>query len=367
MAELSVVDAERRAFYAAARERFKLRMQLNQPATACQASPDSFFVTGCGCDGCACALPDVAGGAVAAPAARVAGVRFRDSGKTYYVEPGGFDLRVGEPVVVDTSRGREIGAVVVAPHEVISSRLEGDLRPVVRVATADDLAQSEAQRERHGEAIRVFAAKIRDHRLPMKPISAEFSFDGSRLTLHFSSNGRVDFRELVRDLAGHFHCRIELRQVGPRDEARLLGGLGRCGRPLCCSTWLPQFADVTMTMARTQDLSNNPSKVSGVCGKLLCCLSYENDQYADSRALLPRLGQRVQTAQGPGYVHALQILKEHVVVRLESGDEVVVEAEQLTAIGGVPDDHPYARRRRPRRDTAEEQEPQAPPTLTTEA
>jgi cell fate regulator YaaT (PSP1 superfamily) len=201
----------------------------------------------------------------------------------------------------------------------------------------------------------------------MKPISAEFGFDGSRLTLHLSSNGRVDFRELVRDLAGHFHCRIELRQVGPRDEARLLGGLGRCGRPLCCSTWLPQFADVTMTMARTQDLSNNPSKVSGVCGKLLCCLSYENDQYAESRALLPRLGQRVQTAQGPGYVHALQILKEQVVVRLESGDDVVLEAGQLTTVGGVPDENPYARRRRPRRDTAEEPQPPTPPTSATEA
>jgi cell fate regulator YaaT (PSP1 superfamily) len=367
MADLSVVDAERRAFYVAARERFKLRMQLNQPASACQAAPGSFVVTGCGCDGCACALPEVSGGEAAMPAARVAGVRFRDSGKTYYVEPAGLDLRVGQPVVVDTSRGREIGAVVVAPHEVISSRLDGDLRPVVRVATTDDLAQAEAQRERHGEAVRVFAAKIRDHRLPMKPISAEFSFDGSRLTLHFSSNGRVDFRELVRDLAGHFHCRIELRQVGPRDEARLLGGLGRCGRPLCCSTWLPQFADVTMTMARTQDLSNNPSKVSGVCGKLLCCLSYENDQYVASRALLPRLGQRVETAQGAGYVHALQILKEQAVVRLESGDEVVLDAEQMTAVGGVPDQNPYARRRRPRRDTAEAPQPDQPPMPATEA
>src|SRR4029079_16723011 len=201
-----------------------------------------------------------------------------------------------------------LAQVVISPRQVVASTLDGELRPIVRVASDGDLELAASQRGEQGDALRAFAAKVRDHKLPMKPISAEYSFDGARLTLSFSATGRVDFRELVRDLAPHFACRIELRQVGPRDEARLLGGLGRCGRPLCCSTWLPQFADVTMTMARTQDLSNNPSKVSGVCGKLLCCLSYENDQYADSGALLPRLGQRVQTAQGPGYVHALQIL-----------------------------------------------------------
>ena len=354
------IDLERQTFYKDARERFKLRMQLRAPANACQATAGSVVVDGCGCAGCACALPEVAGGEVAAPGVWVAGVRFRDSGKTYYVAPGELELSAGEAVIVDTSRGREIGTVVVASHEVIASRLEGDVRLIVRVATADDLAQAEAMRGRHGEAIRVFAGKIRDHRLPMKPISAEFSFDGSRLTLHFSSNGRVDFRELVRDLAGHFHCRIELRQVGPRDEARLLGGLGRCGRPLCCSTWLPQFADVTMTMAKTQDLSNNPSKISGVCGKLLCCLSYENEQYVQARTLLPRLGQQVQTAQGPGYVQALQILKEQVVVRLESGEDVLLDAGLLNAIGGVPDQNVYARKRRPRRDSAEPAESVAP-------
>jgi cell fate regulator YaaT (PSP1 superfamily) len=199
----------------------------------------------------------------------------------------------------------------------------------------------------------VFAARARDHKLPMKPVSAEYSFDGSRLTIYFSANGRVDFRELVRDLARHFGCRIELRQIGPRDEARLLGGLGRCGRPLCCSTWLPQFADVSMTMAKTQDLSLNPDKVSGVCGKLLCCLSYENPQYAEARKQLPRLGQEVTTEHGAGYVHALHILKELVTVRLESGEDIVVGADQIISLGATNDTVARRGRRRVRRDTAE--------------
>jgi cell fate regulator YaaT (PSP1 superfamily) len=296
-------------------------------------------------------LPAVEGGEVDAPPVRVAGVRFRDSGKTYYVSSDGRELAIGQKVVVDTSRGREIGQVVIAPQQVIANLLEGELRPIVRVATDDDLALAESLRGRMGEALRVFAAKIRDHGLPMKPISGEYTADGARLTLYFSANGRVDFRELVRDLAGHFHCRIELRQVGPRDEARLLGGLGRCGRPLCCSTWLPQFADVSMTMAKTQDLSTNPNKVSGVCGKLLCCLSYENDTYAEARGRLPRLGQEVEIEQGKGYVAALHILKELVTVRLESGEEFLLAPEQVKASGPAPEGG--LRRRRPRRDTAE--------------
>lgn len=339
------------ARYAAARERFKERLRLNQAAVVCHSEPGSFVITGCGCDGCACALPAVEGGAVDAPPVRVAGVRFRDSGKTYYVSADSQQLSVGQRVIVDTSRGREIGQVVIAPQQIVANQLEGELRPIVRVATEDDLRLAEVMRGRHGEAIQIFTAKIRDHNLPMKPISAEYTFDGSRLTIYFSANGRVDFRELVRDLAGHFHCRIELRQIGPRDEARLLGGLGRCGRPLCCSTWLPQFADISMTMAKTQDLSTNPGKVSGVCGKLLCCLSYENDIYAESRNKLPRLGQEVDTEQGRGYVAALHILKELVTIKLDSGEELQLAPDQLTALGGTSENAP--RRRRIRRDSAE--------------
>jgi len=306
----------------------------------------------CGCDGCECALPSVEGAAVELASADVAGVRFRDSGKTYYVDPAGADLQIGQHVIVESSRGQELAQVVIAPQQVIASTLDGELRPIVRVATDDDLRLSEARRAEQGEALRVFAAKARDHRLPMKPISAEYAFDGSRLTLSFSSNGRVDFRELVRDLARHFGCRIELCQIGSRDEARLLGGLGRCGRPLCCSTWLPQFADVSMTMARTQDLTPNPDKVSGVCGKLLCCLSYENGQYAEARTKLPRLGQEVTTQQGPGYVHALHILKELVTIRLDSGENVVLAPGDMVVLGTTSDQAPRRGRRRVRRDSA---------------
>jgi cell fate regulator YaaT (PSP1 superfamily) len=342
-------DADREAAFAAARERFRARLQIHQAATAFRAAEIA-----CGCDGCECALPPVEGGALELASVAVAGVRFRDSGRTYYVDPGALPLVSGQQVIVETSRGLEMAQVIIAPQDVIAATLEGELRPILRIATDDDLRLAEAKRAEQGEALRVFAAKVRDHKLPMKPISAEYTFDGSRLTIHFSANGRVDFRELVRDLARHFGCRIELRQVGPRDEARLLGGLGRCGRPLCCSTWLPQFADVSMTMAKTQDLSVNPGKVSGVCGKLLCCLSYENDQYQESRQVLPRLGQEVTTEAGPGYVHALQILKETVTIRLDSGEDVTLSLGDFTVNSKQNDSQQRPRRRRPRRDTAPE-------------
>jgi cell fate regulator YaaT (PSP1 superfamily) len=333
--------------HVAARERFKLRLQLNGVG-GCGTGA----AVGCGCDGCAHALPAVEGAAVDAPAALVAGVRFRDSGKTYFVDASDFELTKGERVVVDSSRGREIGEVVIAPQPMVTSLLEGELRPVLRIATADDLAAAEQISARQGEAMRVLARKIGEHKLPMKPISSEWSIDSSRVTFYFSANGRVDFRELVRDLAAHFHCRIELRQVGPRDEARLLGGLGRCGRPLCCSTWLPQFADVSMTMAKTQDLPHNPGKLSGVCGKLLCCLSYENDQYVEMRSVLPRLGQEVETPKGRGYVSVLHLLKELVTVRLETNEDGQFSPNELTILAPAPDAH-AGRRRKPRRDSSD--------------
>jgi cell fate regulator YaaT (PSP1 superfamily) len=341
--------SDRKAAFAAARERFRDRLRLYDAAAAFRAGQIA-----CGCDGCECALPPVAGGSVDTPPVAIAGVRFRDSGRTYYVDPTGYDLLPGQQVVIETSRGLEMAQVVVAPQQVVANTLDGTLRSIVRIATEDDLRLAEAKRSEQGDALRTFAAKVRDHKLPMKPISAEYAFDGSRLTIYFSANGRVDFRELVRDLARHFGCRIELRQVGARDEARLLGGLGRCGRPLCCSTWLPQFADVSMTMAKTQDLSFNPDKVSGVCGKLLCCLSYENEQYQQTRTLLPRLGQEVITESGPGYVHALQILKETVTVRLESGESVTLGVNEITFANRSGDGQSRGRRRRPRRDTAPE-------------
>lgn len=325
-------------YYRQARERFRERAWLLRKR---QGMP---FIDGCGCEGCECALPEVSGASAPAPLVDVAGVRFRDTSRTFYVDPRGVALEAGQWVFVETERGLELGQVVIAPQQLVAATLEGELRPIERVATAEDLERAEALRAQEGEAVQVFARKVRDHGLHMKPLAAEFGPDGSRLTLYFASNGRVDFRTLVRDLAGHFRCRIELRQVGARDEARLIGGLGRCGRPLCCSTWLSNYVDVTMTMARNQDLPKNPDKLSGACGKLLCCLAYEDQFYREARTRLPRLGQAVTTAQGAGHVAALNILRETVSVRLESGTQVELQSDELEPVAGEQS-------RRVRRDT----------------
>lgn len=328
-------------FYLHARERFRERVFLSNKRS------QMFATDGCGCDGCECALPNIEGAAVDIEMVTVTGVRFRDSSRTYYFDAGECSLNAGDSVVVETERGSDIAIVSVAPHQIARATLEGDIKPIVRVATTEDLDLAASLREQQGEALSVFTQKIRDHKLPMKPIKAQYNHDGSRLTLYFSANGRVDFRQLVRDLASWFRCRIELRQIGPREEARLIGSLGRCGRPLCCSTWLPQFADVTISMAKNQDVSLNPTKNSGACGKLLCCLSYEDDFYREVRSTMPRLGQQVNTEQGPGYVHALNILKETVTVRLDAGEDIELVTTELEFSSSK------SGRRRPRRDTAE--------------
>jgi cell fate regulator YaaT (PSP1 superfamily) len=262
-------------------------------------------------------------------ATRVAGVRFLDSGRTFYFDPRNYMLEVGDWVVVDTSRGKEAGRVILAPHQVRESMLEGELKPVLRKLSTDDVERMNRLKKDAAQAVRVFSAKIREHNLPMKPISAEYNFDGSHLLFNFSAPDRIDFRELAKDLSSTFRCRVELRQVGPRDEARLLGGVGRCGRTLCCSSWLPVYPEISMNMAKTQDLPLNPSKVSGVCGRLLCCLSYENDQYKQMKATMPRLGQTIETPVGPGMVVSMQILKDLVTVRLaaDNTDQVFSGAD----------------------------------------
>ena len=249
---------------------------------------------------------------------RVVGARFIDSGQVYFFSPGTADLENGDWIVVETSRGQEAARVVIAPHQVAASSLKGDLKPIVRRMNERDVERMESFRKESASAIRTFRAAIRSHNLPMKPISAEYNFDGTQLTLNFSAADRVDFRELARDLNQKLRCRVELRQVSARDEARLLGGVGRCGRTLCCSTWLPMFPEINMGMSKTQDLSLNPSKVSGVCGRLLCCLSYENDQYKQMKAVMPKLGQKTDTPHGPGTVVSLQLLKGFVTVLLDA-------------------------------------------------
>jgi cell fate regulator YaaT (PSP1 superfamily) len=253
-----------------ARERFKERLHNGEKIGECACGDEN--------------------GAIASsePASRVAGVRFIDSGRVFYFDPRHHPLDVGDWVVVETSRGKEAGRVVLAPHQVRQNMLEGDLKPILRKLDERDVEKMQRLKRESSTAVKAFGAKARERGLPMKPISAEYNFDGSHLTLNFTSPDRVDFRDLAKELAGVFRCRIELRQVGPRDEARLLGGLGRCGRTLCCSSWLPIYPEISMNMAKTQDLPLNPGKVSGVCGRLLCCLSYENEQYRQMKAVMPR-------------------------------------------------------------------------------
>ncbi len=302
---------------ARARDRFKERLQNGEKVGGCDCHTEPGDST----------VPR------GEPAAGVVGVRFRDSGRTYYFAANGVALETGHWVVVETSRGREAGRVIIAPHQVRLNQLQGDLKPVVRRLTDDDVAHMESLKRESAVAVKTFGARIRERGLPMKPISAEYSFDGAHLTLNYSSQDRVDPRDLARDLANHFNCRVELKQVGPRDEARLLGGMGRCGRTLCCSSWLPVFPEISMGMAKTQDLSLNPTKVSGVCGRLLCCLSYENEQYKQMKAVLPRLGQMIETPQGPGMVVSLQVLKELVTVRLGAGNQEMVFASADLGFG----------------------------------
>jgi cell fate regulator YaaT (PSP1 superfamily) len=292
-----------------ARRRFKDRLERGEKIGDCDCHSETTESTGLN---------------GAEPTARVAGVRFLDSGRTYYFDPKHHAIDVGTWVVVETSRGKEAGRVVIAPHQVRLNMLQGELKPILRRLDDSDVQKMERLKRDAATAVKTFGAKIRERGLPMKPISAEYNFDGTHLTLNFSAADRVDFRDLAKELSAIFRCRVELRQVGPRDEARLLGGLGRCGRTLCCSSWLPVYPEISMNMAKAQDLPLNPGKVSGVCGRLLCCLSYENEQYKQMKAILPRLGQMVETPSGPGMVVSLQVIKELITVRLSADNVDVV-------------------------------------------
>ncbi len=310
---------------ARARERFKSRLELGEEIGQC----------GCG-EGDAVFGPDDA-----TPSECVIGVRFRDSGRIYYFRPDRDDLLVGQWVVVPTGRGEEAARVVLAPHQVRRAQLKGDLGIVIRRLDADDVRRMEAQRRMGADAIKTFAEIARARQLSIKPIAADYGFDGSMVTLNFSVPDRERapepgvLQDLAREAASAFGCRVELRQVGPRDEARLLGGLGRCGRTLCCSSWLPVFPEISMSMAKNQDLPLNPSKVSGVCGRLLCCLSYENDQYRQMKAVMPKLGQAIETPAGVGQVISMQLLKELVTVRFEEENmEATFRCDEL-GLGAV--------------------------------
>lgn len=260
--------------------------------------------------------------------AKVVGVRFRRAGKIYYFDATRFeDLEVDEYLVLDTARGRTLGRVVAPPQEV--SEPPQYLKPIERRATPLDLSERERYRLQEREALERCREKVAEHGLEMKLIKAEYNFDGSRLAVYFGAEKRVDFRGLIRDLARTLKTRVELRQVGVRDEAKLLGGLGRCGRLLCCATHLCEFSPVSIKMARLQDVSLSPAEISGVCGRLLCCLAYESETYRSLKERFPKVGTMVETPYGRGKVKSVNVLKETVEVELRSEVTVEVSAEEL--------------------------------------
>ena len=251
----------------------------------------------------------------------IIGVRFKSGGKQYYFNPNGVQVREGQGVIVDTSSGPEYGECVLRNTMVDETALIQPLRPMVRIATDKDRESLAKKREKEENAFRICQEKIAKHGLDMKLVEAEYSFDGSKILFFFTSEGRVDFRALVKDLVGEFHTRIELRQIGVRDEAKLLGGLGICGKPFCCSTFLDEFQPVSIKMAKTQSLSLNPTKISGTCGRLMCCLKYEQNAYEDAVKRMPKGESFVECPDGVGTVSQVNLLRETVKVRLEDSDD----------------------------------------------
>lgn len=268
--------------------------------------------------------------------ANIVGVRFKRACRVYYFDPAGLSLEVNDYVVVDTARGTELGQVVIAPRQVLDSELTEPLKPIIRKAEPEDLTHSEESEAKEKEAMAECAAMIARLNLPMKLRSAQYNLDRSRLTFYFTAGDRVDFRELVRELTARFKTRVELRQIGPRDETKIVGGFGRCGRPLCCVSFLSEFAPVSIKMAKEQDLPLNPMKISGTCGRLLCCLTYENEQYKELKAKLPRKGQPVTTSLGPATVIGCNPLTQTVLVELESQATVELPVNEITPVETTP-------------------------------
>ena len=253
---------------------------------------------------------------------KVAGVRFRTAGRIYYFDPGDFELSRGCHVIVETARGLEYGFVVGPPMEVDEKDITQPLKPVIRISTEEDDRREQKNREREREAFWICRERIQKRGLEMKLIDAEYTFDNSKVLFYFTADGRVDFRELVKDLAGVFRTRIELRQVGVRDETKILGGYGSCGRPLCCHTWLSDFVPVSIKMAKEQNLSLNPGKISGVCGRLMCCLKNEAETYEELNKTLPHPGDEVESADGMnGLVESVNILRQTARIIVEVDDE----------------------------------------------
>ena len=272
---------------------------------------------------------------------KVIGVRFKKAGKIYYFDPSGLEIKKGDFVVVETARGIEFGECVIGIKEIPESDIVAPLKSVIRVAEEADINKHKENKVKEKDALDICLKKIEEHGLNMKLIDVEYTFDNNKVIFYFTADGRVDFRELVKDLATIFKTRIELRQIGVRDEAKMLGGLGPCGRPLCCSTFLGDFASVSIKMAKEQNLSLNPTKISGICGRLMCCLNYEQSTYEDIRKRLPKAGSIVSMGDFKGEVVSNNTVKESVKVKYKRGDEELIEEFKIDDVelleGGYED------------------------------
>jgi cell fate regulator YaaT (PSP1 superfamily) len=251
----------------------------------------------------------------------VIGIRFKKAGKIYYFDPDDITIKVGDNAIVETARGVEYGEVVIGPKDVNEDEIIAPLKKVLRVATDEDKARDEENKSKEGKAFEICLKKIEEHGLSMKLVDVEYTFDNNKVIFYFTADGRVDFRELVKDLASIFKTRIELRQIGVRDEAKMVGGLGACGRPMCCASFLGEFEPVSIKMAKEQNLSLNPTKISGICGRLMCCLKYEQETYEAIRKKLPRIGSIVDTPEGRGEVVENSVVKESVKVKIATNDD----------------------------------------------
>lgn len=268
---------------------------------------------------------------------KVAGVRFRNAGKVYYFDPDEFDIKTGDNVIVETARGIEFGKVVTGPKFITEEQIVAPLKKVIRIADDEDLKKVQDNKEKEKKAFDICFQKINDHKLEMKLIDVEYTFDNNKILFYFTADGRVDFRELVKDLAAVFRTRIELRQIGVRDETKMMGGLGVCGRVLCCNSFLCEFQPVSIKMAKEQGLSLNPCKISGACGRLMCCLKYEQDAYEDILGRVPKQGAIVQTPEGQGEVMEVNLLKETVKVKLDKGNEADLKIYHVSQISVIKD------------------------------
>ena len=253
---------------------------------------------------------------------KIVGVRFRNAGKVYYFDPKGYKIKAGDHVIVETARGVEYGSVVGGVRNVPDDTIVQPLKAVIRVATPEDDVRAQRNRDKEKDALKIFQEKIIKHGLEMKLIDAEYTFDNNKVLFYFTADGRIDFRELVKDLAAVFKMRIELRQIGVRDETKILGGIGICGRVLCCNSYLSEFAPVSIKMAKEQNLSLNPTKISGVCGRLMCCLKNEEDTYEYLNSRLPGIGDTVTTVDGQkGEVQSVNVLRQRVKILVDVDDE----------------------------------------------